>query len=304
MLPAANLQSLEIGTRCGGPLLSALSRFSRLQALHITGDGGSVDWSTPGTAQAVPKLRKLRKLRLDSWDDPELDHALGGAPFMREVLPATLPAGTAVALAPATALHALHLHARWSSEVPALVRALPHLQQLGLEIMQCTTAQVEAAVALLSQLPAGAEASLAIHAHYYSEVDEYFHHWEADYDEVRVPPLSGLAAVTELRLIGNARLPHDLRQLPQLRSLVLKYSMLAVAEQWEMWGDETRTLSMLTALTHVTLGDCVLPDYRLLASAPALAAVRYTTDAHQASVETLRWAGHLSRLRPDVSVIV
>lgn len=237
-----------------------LARFHRLQALRITGDASCVDWRAPGAAAVLPKLRALS---LGPWRVPfyEIDDPLAFFDLPRHaVCPDALPAGMAAALAAATALDRLSLRVCWSDEVPALVRALPALRGLELEIFECSSQHAEAAATLMAQLP-GVEASLSFHA-FEARIADLLR----PMTDCKLPPLaSTAAAITELRLTNHrATLPPDWRQLATLRSLHL-------VDVFTDWGSEP--LTALTALSEVRFGRYKPPPPALLATAPALACV-------------------------------
>lgn len=293
LLPAS-LKVLEISTRCSGPLPTALARFSQLLQLHITGDGSSVDWQARGAAAVLPKLRTLR---LEAWGEPQWDMPDDMPP---SVYMEALPAGCHGALVAATALRCLEVVACWSGETAQLVQALPSLNRLGLDVVHCSPSDAGAVAALLGQLPPGTEVSLAIHA-LHSEPGRINWDHEEDAEEVRVPPLAGLAAaVTELRLAGKAWLPPDWRQLTALRCLSLSHSLLSEAEQTEMWGVEP--LLTLTALRALVLNDTGLPESALLATAPALERISCLDLGLDARRSFNSWRAELAALRPDVVI--
>lgn len=279
LLPTS-LRELRLHVPCSGPLLTALTRFSQLQTLHIPGDGGLVNWRAPGAAAVLPKLRSLR---LESWDEA----AISDEGTVADIPPSTLPAGIACALwCHATALSSLELHACWSDDLPALVRALPALRQLRLEIMECTTAVAEEAAALLAELPAGTSVVLAVHTPH-----PWMDAWE--HDETRLPPLAAMAAtLVRMRLVGTVCLPPDWHLLTGLQSLLVLHDK--DAEQ--KWG--TEPLTALTALKELSFCSPMRPpDPALLATAPALAEVCVFGDAPARD-----WHMQLAALRPTLSI--
>lgn len=283
LLPTS-LRALTLHMRCSGPLPTVLARcFSHLQTIDLNGDASDVDWRAPG-AGAV--LLKLRSLRLEPWDWSRAVYEGGDAPdhpyHLIDVPPAALPEGIAGALAPATDLGSLHVHACWSEQLPALVRTLPELYYINLAVMESTSAVADAAVALLAELPKRTRVSLTVHARSYPSLDE----WD-EWDETVLPPMAATAAaVMHLDLIGRARLPPDWRQLSKLATLTLAHNDVE-----QPWGSEP--LTALKALSSVKFDRCtpaVLPAPALLATAPALAEV--------AAWEAGEWCEQLAALHP------
>lgn len=107
---------------CAGPLLLALTRFTRLQRLTTTGNGSNIEWDVGPSAELAP----LQHLCLDYRREPF--YQADGT--VQCTLVDQVPPCVRHALAAATGLLTLELRLEWSAEVAALCCALPALRSL------------------------------------------------------------------------------------------------------------------------------------------------------------------------------
>lgn len=120
----AGVRLLELNVvPCAGPLLPALMRFSRLEALTIDGNGADIRWDLG----PVSTLSPLHSLRLDYRRPPREEDDVWHFTRSRVKL---LPESAPRALAAATDLHTLELRVVWDDDVAKLCRALPSLRNL------------------------------------------------------------------------------------------------------------------------------------------------------------------------------
>jgi hypothetical protein len=126
------LSELQLASRCSGPVLTALSRFRRLQTLTVSGDASGVHWSAPGSAPVMPKLRSLQldysrySCHVAFMEDGSLPDSYVGYEYSCGALPRDMPRW----LAGATRLTSLELVVASGAGVPELCRALPTLREL------------------------------------------------------------------------------------------------------------------------------------------------------------------------------
>lgn len=250
-----------------------------------------INMQAPGAAAVLPKLHTLR-LECWNWQGALWDNHVT-PPYVEDVPLTKLPASIASSLAPATALTALELHSLWDTDVPALVRSLPALRRLCLEVMECTEENAADAVDLLAELPAGAEVAMSVHSHWSGEAYHDYPDLDAWEHEVPLPPMGAIAAtVTSLELVGIAGLPPDWRQLTGLQTLRLLHNLLE-----QPFG--VAPLTALTTLKTVRFDRSELPSPDLLATAPALETVSTVAIPHAILGE---WRAQLQALRPDVVI--
>lgn len=120
---------------------------------------------------------------------------------------------------------------------------------------------------MLQQLPRLLGVSLAIHAHYGTEED-YKDSKNEEYEWVDLPAMAGVAALTELKLVGAVSMPPDWRQLSSLQRLKMFHDFSAeelqqtaedgTVREWCGFDWSDATLTALTALTRPQL-DKLLP---------------------------------------------
>ena len=71
LLLPAGIRELQLACPCAGPLLAAVLRFTRLEALHITGNGGEVLRQDAAAPAVLPALRSLcldyRQVQQPKW---------------------------------------------------------------------------------------------------------------------------------------------------------------------------------------------------------------------------------------------
>ena len=85
---------------------------------------------------------------------------------------------------------------------------------------------------------------------------------------VRPPALAGLTALTELEVVGEARLPPDWRQLRRLRRLTVKVDDGYAVDPDFRFERGTAPLTALTALTCLEVG---LPPQQAMGPLPGAA---------------------------------
>ena len=126
------LIELQLASRCSGPVLTALSRFRRLQTLTMSGDASGVHWSAPGSAPMLPKLRSLQlaysrySCHVAFMEDASLPDSYALYEYSCGALPSDMPRW----LAGATQLTSLELVVASGASVPELCRALPALREV------------------------------------------------------------------------------------------------------------------------------------------------------------------------------
>lgn len=119
---------------------------------------------------------------------------------------------------------------------------------------ECTSSNAQAAVNTLKQLSHLSGLALSIASCNGSELDFNFpdvDEWEGN---VALPPLSGVPALTRLRLTGMVDLPPDFRQLSRLQQLAVFKCQAADGGHFA-WGSEP--LPGLASLTSVE----IVPSY-------------------------------------------
>lgn len=112
--------------RCCDPLFPLRRRFTQLETISIggrLGNGAGLQWDSPAAAAVIPKFTSLR---LELRGDPEWDGSL----VLQKAPITSVPATWLPAMAAATRLSSLELHAAWSMAVPLLCAALPALATL------------------------------------------------------------------------------------------------------------------------------------------------------------------------------
>ena len=154
------------------------------------------------------------------------------------------------------AVHAKELHCVGSILKPLcclLCRALPcpAMFLCSLDIYYCSTADASAAVSMLQQLPRLRGVKLGIQAYDGTEEDYNYPNLEDGYDWVLPPAMAGVAALTELDLVGCTSLPPDWRQLSALQRLKAR----VYENDFESDFVGSGPLTALTALTRLQVGD-------------------------------------------------
>lgn len=135
VVPATQLEQLDLGTPCPRPLAALLHRcFPNLKTLHIWGGQASaadVDWDCGRWGQAV--ARCLRRLRIDTSSYEQHTEASPYSSSTYDTLECEahpLPEPSARALQAASSLDRLALVVEWSDATALLCSALPSLQWL------------------------------------------------------------------------------------------------------------------------------------------------------------------------------